>query len=55
MLRKDDVVYYKVKLEKLFEEAKQNNIIVELKNERILFIDKNIGECAGFNLKNISV
>jgi len=50
MLRKDDVVYYKVKLQKLLEEAKQNNIVVKLNNERILFIDKSIGECASVKI-----
>lgn len=47
MLQKGDVVYYKVHLQQLLKEAKNNKIIVEIKDNSIMFIDKNTGEMAG--------
>jgi len=44
MLRKDDPVYYKVKLQKLFKEAYDNNIVVELGLKEVSF-SNNIYEC----------
>ena len=45
MLRKNDPVYYKVQLLKLFEEARENGLEVDF--EYIKFKDKNTGEIAG--------
>lgn len=39
MLRKDDVVYYKKKLQELFKQASENNIEIELSNTEVSFID----------------
>jgi len=47
MLQKDDVIYYKLKLQKLLKEAENNEITVEVKDNSIMFIDKNTGEMAG--------
>jgi len=47
MLQKDDVVYYKSKLQKLLKEAEDNKITVEIKDKSIMFIDKISGEMAG--------
>ncbi len=39
MLRKDDVVYYKVKLNQLFKQAKENGLVIELGTKEVLFIN----------------
>lgn len=39
MLRKDDVVYYKVVLNELFKQAKGNGLIVELGMKEVSFIN----------------
>lgn len=44
MLTKDDVVYYKTQFNKILKDAKNNNIIVEIKNNIILFKDEQTGE-----------
>ena len=44
MLTKDDPVYYKLKLQKLLKDAKDNNISVEIKNNAVIFFDKVTGE-----------
>jgi hypothetical protein len=50
MLRsKEDVIYYKVKLKKLFEQAKKHGIDIELKESEVLFVS-NIGERAGVRI-----
>lgn len=46
MLTKDDVVYYKVKLQKLFKEAKVHNIRIDIKDGTVLFFNKETGEIA---------
>lgn len=47
LLTKDDPVYYKLKLQKLLKDAKDNNISVEIKNnEEIYFFDQQTGEIA---------
>lgn len=45
MLRKNDPVYYKVQLLKLFEEARKNDLEVDF--EYVNFKDKITGEIAG--------
>jgi hypothetical protein len=45
MLTKDDVVYYKTKLKKLLEDAKENKIRFEvINNDTIYFFDDETGE-----------
>lgn len=44
MLRKDDVVYYKIKLKELFTKAKNNKIEIMLGMKEVSFIDKTTGE-----------
>ena len=44
MLTKNDPVYYKIKLQKLFKDAKDNNITIEIKNNAVIFFDKETGE-----------
>jgi len=39
MLRKDDVVYYKVVLNELFKQAKENGIEIELGLREVSFIN----------------
>lgn len=46
MLKKDDVVYYKVKLQELFNQAKENGIEIELGMKAVSFIDAKSKECA---------
>ncbi|MDD3040414.1 hypothetical protein [Bacteroides sp.] len=46
MIKKNDVVYYKVKLQKLFQEAKSNGIEIELGLKEIAFTDKGTTERA---------
>jgi len=50
MFRKDDVVYYKTKLQKLFKDAKDNEIKIEIKDGVVLFLDKQTGEIASVKL-----
>ena len=45
MLRKDDVVYYKVKLQELFKQAKENGLEIELGMKEVSFIDNKSKEC----------
>ena len=45
MLRKDDSVFYKIKLQKLIQEAKDNNL--EVYFDFVEFKDKVNGEVAG--------
>jgi len=47
MLTKDDPVYYKSKLKKLFKDAKDNGITIEITKDAIIFFDKETGERAG--------
>jgi hypothetical protein len=49
LISKEDVVYYKVKLKKLFEQAKKHDIDIELKESEVLFVS-NIGERAGVRI-----
>jgi hypothetical protein len=49
ILSKDDVVYYKLKLKKLIEQAKKHDIDIELKESEVLFVS-NIGERAGVRI-----
>lgn len=49
MLTKDDPVYYKIKLQKLLKDAKDNNLIVEIKNDIIIFANKETKECTIVN------
>lgn len=39
MLRKDDVVYYKVKLQELFNQAQRNGLEIELGMKEVSFIN----------------
>lgn len=48
MLQRDDVVYYKSKLQKLLKEVEDNKITVEIKDNSVMFIDKCNGEMAGY-------
>jgi len=50
MLRKDDPVYYKVKLERLFAQALENGLEVELGLQEVFFSYNNY-ECASAKLK----
>jgi len=50
MLRKDDPVYYKVKLEQLFTQALENGLEIELGMKEVSFIADN-NERASAKLK----
>jgi len=49
MLRKDDPVYYKVKLKELLKEAKNNGIGIKLEEHQVTF-ENNIGEKASVRI-----
>ena len=52
MLRKDDPVYYKVKLEALFKQALENGLEIEFGMKEVSFIDSGlIPERASAKLK----
>ena len=46
MLRKDDVVYYKVELKKLFNQAESNGLEIEVNMGEVSFINNNSRERA---------
>lgn len=50
-LRPDDPVYYKVKLNQLFQKALDNGITVLVKEGFVAFADKTTGEMASVALK----
>lgn len=53
MLRKDDPVYYKNKLQKLLKEAEDNNI--EVYFDFVEFKDEDTGDVAGVYKNNVKI